>query len=155
MAHLEHGVPYIKIEIMKKIITYEIHGQVERNSYFRVGKALIRIEFKGGSINSAECIPARFITDNPLLQNAIESSEAYRCGQIKKGKVDVIEDESDKVIPQVDSVDNSAFPDVKNMQQARALLMAEPYMCQLSELQTKAAVKAKAAEKGVTFPNWL
>ena len=37
---------------MKKRITYEIHGQIERNSYFRVGKALVRIEFTGGAINS-------------------------------------------------------------------------------------------------------
>lgn len=140
---------------MKKIVTYEIHGQVERNSFFRVGKALIRIEFKGGSINSAECIPARFVTDNPLLQKAIESSDAYRCGQIKTGKVDVIEDVEVKSIPEDDKSESTAFPDVKNLQQARSLLMAEPFSCQLSDLQTKVAVKAKAEEKGITFPNWI
>ncbi len=140
---------------MKKIVTYEIHGQVERNSYFRVGKALIRIEFKGGSINSAECIPARFITDNPLMQKAIEESAAFRCGEIKKGKVDIIEDVNECAASSENATEVTVFSDVKNMQQARAVLMAEPFLCQLSELQTKAAVKAMAEEKGITFPNWL
>ncbi len=137
---------------MKQIVTYEIHGQVERNSFFRVGKALIRVEFKGGSINSAGVVPARFITDNPLLQKAIESSDAFRSGQIKRGKVDTIQEAEEKqdVVAQA-----NIFPDVTNMQQARTLLMADPYNCALSELQTKAAVKAKAEEKGLNFPNWL
>jgi hypothetical protein len=40
------------------------------------------------------------------------------------------------------------------MQQARALLMAAPYNCALSQLQNKGAVRAMAAEKNVSFPNW-
>ena len=55
-----------------------------------------------------------------------------------------------------DCDDNVAvYADVSNMQQARAVLMGEPYMVPLSELQTKAAVRNKADEGGVSFPGWL
>ena len=59
---------------MRKKVTYEIRGQIERSCYFRVGKALLRVEFTGGSINSAGMTPASYTTDNPIYQNAIESN---------------------------------------------------------------------------------
>lgn len=140
---------------MGKIITYEIHGQVERNSFFRVGKALIRVEFTGGMINSTGVYPAQYTTDNPLYQQAIENSQAFRNGEIKRGKVDEFDTaESSSNDKDADEA-GDVFTDVTNLQQARAVLMAEPYGCNLSELQNKAAVKAVATEKGVSFPNWL
>lgn len=140
---------------MGKRITYEIHGQVERNSYFRVGKALIRIEFTGGMVNSTGVYPAQYTTDNPLYQQAIESSDAFRRGEIKRGKVDEYETKHNTVAGAPNTDECEPFTDVTNLQQARAVLMAEPYCCNLSELQNKAAVKAVAAQKGVSFPNWL
>lgn len=137
---------------MGKRITYEIHGQVERNSFFRVGKALVRVEFTGGMINSTGVYPAQYTTDNPLYQQAIESSMAFRNGEIKRGRVDEISSKDN--IAKADE-EGDVFVDVANLQQARAILMAEPYCCNLSELQNKAAVKAVAAQKGVSFPNWL
>ena len=142
---------------MKKRITYEIHGQIERNSYFRIGKALMRIEFTGGAINSTGVYPAQYTTDNPLFQRAIENSEAFRNGEIKRGRVDIIGDGNpeakDKNGGDNDAV--SVVSEVTNMQQARAYLMAAPYNCALSELQNKNAVKSMAQSKGVSFPNWL
>lgn len=144
---------------MKKRITYEIRGQVERNCFFRVGKALVRIEFTGGAVNSAGIIPAQYVTDNPLYQRAIENSADFRNGIIRKGAVEVLdadgkltnEGDADKS----DEVAADVFPNVSNTQQARAVLMAEPYKCQLSQLQNKHAVRSKAEELGVSFPNWL
>ena len=142
---------------MKKRITYEIHGQIERNSYFRIGKALMRIEFTGGAINSTGVYPAQYTTDNPLFQRAIENSEAFRNGEIRRGRVDIIGDSNpeakDKNGGGNDAV--SVVSEVTNMQQARAYLMAAPYNCALSELQNKNAVKSMAQSKGVSFPNWL
>lgn len=137
---------------MGKKVTYEIHGQIERNSFFRVGKALIRVEFTGGMINSTGVYPAQYSTDNPLYQQAIENSEAFKKGEIKRGKVEKTGDD----VAQERADDNTIpFAEVTNMQQARALLMAEPYNCSLAELQNKAAVKAVAELKGIVFPNWL
>ena len=141
---------------MKKRITYEIHGQIERNSYFRIGKALMRIEFTGGAINSTGVYPAQYTTDNPLFQRAIENSEAFRNGEIKRGRVDIIGDSNPETKDENGGNDAvSVVSEVTNMQQARAYLMAAPYNCALSELQNKNAVKSMAQSKGVSFPNWL
>ena len=141
---------------MRKRITYEIHGQIERNSYFRIGKALVRIDFTGGAINSTGVYPAQYTTDNPLFQRAIECSDAFRCGEIKRGRVEVIEDKSnDAEISAEPEAQCDVVTEVTNMQQARAYLMAEPYNCPLSQLQTKNAVKSVAKANFVSFPNWL
>lgn len=141
---------------MKKRITYEIHGQVERNSFFRVGKALIRVEFSGGMINSTGVYPAQYTTDNPLYQQAIECSDAFRRGEIKRGRVDVLESDDVKAASEGEDADSvTPYVEVVNLQQARAVLMAEPYNCNLSELQNKSSVKTVAEQKGISFPNWL
>lgn len=139
---------------MKKKITYEIHGQIERNSYFRIGKALVRIEFTGGSINSTGISPAQYTTVNPLFQNAIENSDAFRNGEIKRGRVEIINEANAKNV-ESNGTSKDVHVSVTNMQQARALLMNAPYNCALSDLQNKSAIKAVAEEKGVSFPNWL
>lgn len=139
---------------MRKRITYEIHGQIERNSYFRIGKALVRIDFTGGAINSTGVYPAQYTTDNPLFQRAIESSDAFRCGEIKRGRVEVIEEK--KAADAAEPVGNGVVvPEVTNMQQARAFLMAAPYNCPLAQLQNKLAIRSVAKVNDVSFPNWL
>ena len=116
----------------------------------------MRIEFTGGAINSTGVYPAQYTTDNPLFQRAIENSEAFRSGEIKRGRVDIIGDSNPET--KDDNGGNDALSvvsEVTNMQQARAYLMAAPYNCALSELQNKNAVKSMAQSKGVSFPNWL
>lgn len=141
---------------MRKKVTYEIRGQIERSCYFRVGKALLRVEFTGGSINSAGMTPASYTTDNPIYQNAIERSELFRKGEIVVGTVYQLEStEADTLVSGQPQDDTTAFPDVTNVQQARSVLMGAPYNIPLSELQNKAAVRGKADELGVSFPNWL
>ena len=140
---------------MKKRITYEIHGQIERNSYFRIGKALVRIEFTGGAINSTGVYPAQYTTDNPLFQRAIENSDAFRNGEIKRGRVEVCSGNEHSAVDDVDRNADNVVSEVTNMQQARSILMAAPYNCTISELQNKSAVREAARAKGVSFPNWL
>lgn len=143
---------------MKKRITYEIHGQIERNCFFRIGKALVRIEFTGGSVNSTGVYPAYYVTDNTLFQRAIENSEIFRNGEIKRGRVEIIAEPGDDAVQENNESELSdlqVFSDVTNLQQARTVLMASPYNCTLAQLQNKAAIKAVAQEKGVSFPNWL
>ena len=141
---------------MKKRVTYEIHGQIERNCYFRIGKALVRVEFTGGAINSTGVYPAFYVTENPLFQRAIENSDAFRSGEIKQGRVEVVDEVGNSTFnAEEKQSDVAILSEVTNMQQARNVLMAEPYNCQLSQLQNKNAVKAVAAEMGVSFPNWI
>ena len=143
---------------MKKRITYEIRGQIERNCFFRIGSAMVRVEFSGGAVNSAGIVPAQYSTDNPLYQSAIENSADFRNGVIKRGVEQIIEEDAQGDEPATaveEKADENCFPLVANTQQARAVLMAEPYKCQLSELQNKHSVRSKADELGVKFPNWL
>jgi hypothetical protein len=114
----------------------------------------VRIEFTGGAINSTGVYPAHYVTENPLFQRAIENSDAFRSGEIKRGNVEVIDDtvaagnggeESNRVVE---------VPGISNVQQARALLMNAPYNCTLAQLQNKNAIKEMALEKGITFPDW-
>ena len=140
---------------MRKRITYEIHGQIERNCYFRIGKALVRIEFTGGAINSTGVYPAQYTTDNVLFQIAIENSDAFRCGEIKHGRIEELEENKATAPVATAESDVTVVTDVTNMQQARACLMAEPYNCSLSQLQSKAAIKSVAKANSVSFPNWI
>ena len=140
---------------MKKRITYEIHGQIERNCYFRIGKALVRIEFSGGSINSTGVYPAHYVTENALFQKAIENSEIFRNGEIKRGRVEIINETGDEAVENTKETDVQNYPDVTNIQQARSVLMNEPYNCTLAQLQNKNAIKAVAHDMGVSFPAWL
>jgi hypothetical protein len=142
---------------MRRKVTYEIRGQIERSCYFRVGKALLRVDFTGGSINSAGMTPANYVTDNPLYQKAIEESEQFRNGEIVIGATEKIE-EKESVVETTPADENSrqeVFVNVTNVQQARSVLMGEPYKVSLSELQNKGAVRGKADELGISFPNWL
>ena len=141
---------------MRKRITYEIHGQIERNSYFRIGKALVRIDFTGGAINSTGIYPAQYTTDNPLFQRAIEGSDAFRCGEIKRGRVEVLDEGGNAAAAAAEPETQCVVAaEVTNMQQARAFLMAAPYNCPLAQLQNKNAIKSVAKANSVSFPNWL
>ena len=142
---------------MKRKVTYEIRGQIERSCYFRVGKALLRVDFTGGSINSAGMTPANYVTDNPLYQKAIEESEQFRNGEIVIGATEKIEEKvaDANVVASEENGKKEVIVSVTNVQQARSILMGEPYKVPLSELQNKVAVRAKADELGVSFPNWL
>ncbi|MBQ2367236.1 MAG: hypothetical protein IKU50_05870 [Bacteroidaceae bacterium] len=142
---------------MKRKVTYEIRGQIERSCYFRVGKALLRVDFTGGSINSAGMTPANYVTDNPLYQKAIEESEQFRNGEIVIGATEKIEEkvaEANAASAEANSK-KEVIVSVTNVQQARSILMGEPYKIPLSELQNKVAIRAKADELGISFPNWL
>lgn len=138
---------------MKKRITYEIIGQVERNCFFRVGKAMLRVEFAGGAVNSSGIYPALYVTDNPLYQSVIEASDDFKRGVIKRGNVEEISQENDEV--KDGESNDSVYPEVTTLQQARQLLIAEPYCCSMASLQNKVAVKEAAKEKNVKFPNWI
>ena len=153
----DHAGSLVKNEFdMKKRVTYEINGQVERNCFFRIGKALVRIEFTGGAVNSSGVYPAQYTTENALFQRAIENSDAVKRGEITKGHVEVLDEGCGELASDEECGGYvTVVSDVTNMQQARAFLMAAPYNCPLSELQNKAAVKSVAGSKGVIFPNWL
>lgn len=132
--------------MVKKI--YAIEGMIEQSVIVPMGGGTVRVEFTGGRISSNGILPATYKTGNPLVQSAIENSDKFKNGTIKLLRV-IGEEEKIVVVKE----DENVFEDVKNSQEAKAILM-EQFGVALSELGNKAAILEKAKELKVVFPNW-
>lgn len=73
----------IKTTMKKKVITYGVYGMMEYQSVIKMGKCTMKVNFSDGSVNSFGQNPARFTTDNFMIQHAIEHSYDFRRGLIK------------------------------------------------------------------------
>lgn len=142
-----------KTELYKK--RYAIHGKVEMSVLIPINNAKLRVNFTNGVINSNGITPATFSTSDPVVQTAIENNKLYQKGLIKLdrkwkiGEVEEAKEESEKE----DSSEYTNYPDVKNAQSAREVLIRD-YNVSLAELQDKERIKNKAEELKVKFPNW-
>lgn len=67
----------------KRRITYGVRGMMEYQALIPVGKATLRILFTDGSMNSLGAHPAKFTTDNFMIQHAIENSADFKRGKIQ------------------------------------------------------------------------
>ena len=67
----------------KQAKTYAIDGMMEYQTIVRIGKSITKVNFTGGSINNGCRRPARFMTKNLVIQNAIEASNEYKRGRIR------------------------------------------------------------------------
>lgn len=131
---------------------YAISGFVERYICVPLGKtrkASITFHFKGGAIDSALRRDATFATSNLAEQALIESLPDFKRGVIKIYKV--IPDKP-KANAQAKTEQPGSYPDVTNVQSARAVLGGMGVPIEL--LQSKADVLQQAKERGITFPNW-
>lgn len=61
---------------------YGVYGLTEWEALLPVGKAAVRIHFKGGSLSALGVVPATFSTACPALQELIQKSEHFRSGRI-------------------------------------------------------------------------
>ena len=143
--------------------TYGVFGLVEYNTLIPLGKGRMRIEFTNGSITVRGIEPASFTTDNPVVQAAIEESDKFKKGRIKLVSKYIIGETTNEkvdesceadVLPNEDSLQKDVYPDVKNSQQAKDVLMNAPYNVSLAELGNKTSIKQCAEELGISFPNW-
>lgn len=151
-----------KIALYKK--RYAIYGKVEMSVLIPLNNAKLRVNFANGVITPSGITPATFSTSDPIVQTAIENHRLYTKGMIKLeksfkiGEVEVNdekpvsdEDKNEKESGSQSSV--KSYPDVKNVQSAREILISE-YSIPIAELQDKERIKMKAEELGIEFPNW-
>lgn len=151
-----------KIALYKK--KYAIYGKVEMSVLIPVNNAKLRVNFANGVITPSGITPATFSTSDPVVQTAIENNRLYLKGMIKLeksfkiGEVEVNdekpvsdEDKNEKEPESQSSV--KSYPDVKNVQSAREILIRE-YNVSIAELQDKERIKMKSEELGIEFPNW-
>lgn len=156
------------MDIFKK--KYEIFGMVEKSCVFRMGTGSIRVDFRNGLITTAGIVPASFTTTDPVIQFAIENSDKFKLGDIKLGYSTLFKKGTTSTVAEANlnaansnsgnesgsakNSDKKDFPDVKNSQMAKDILMSEPYNVPLLELPNKTAIQAKAMELNITFSNW-
>ena len=67
----------------KKRITYGINGFMDYQAIVKVGKANISIMFSDGTMTAFGSNPAKFTTDNFIIQQSIERSNEFKKGFIK------------------------------------------------------------------------
>lgn len=60
-----------------------MYNLVEWHAILRMGKAVVKVPFTGGSITTQGVSPATFATSNPVVQMAIERSPEFISGKIK------------------------------------------------------------------------
>lgn len=129
-----------------------------------VNNAKLRVNFANGVITPAGITPATFSTSDPIVQTAIENHRLYIKGMIKlekSFKIGEVEVNDEKPVSDEDKNEKEAgsqssvksYPDVKNVQSAREILISE-YSIPIAELQDKERIKMKAEELGIEFPNW-
>lgn len=151
-----------KIALYKK--RYSIYGKVEMSVLIPLNNAKLRVNFANGVITPSGITPATFSTSDPIVQTAIENHRLYIKGMIKlekSFKIGEVEVNDEKPVSDEDKNEKEAgsqssvksYPDVKNVQSAREILISE-YSIPIAELQDKERIKMKAEELGIEFPNW-
>lgn len=147
---------------------YGVFGMVEWSTLIPAGGGNIRIDFTNGSISTRGIEPATFSTENLAVQVAIENSPRFINGKIKlisKYEIGEIEKKDEDKDPAKDLKEGGSgsssgksegipFTDVRNSQQAKDILMGEPYNIPLAELGSKTAIQEKMTELNIVFPNW-
>ena len=69
--------------IIKTKTTYGVYNLVEWHARLRMGRATVKVAFVGGAITTQGVTPATFITEDPVVQFAIENSPEFKSGKIK------------------------------------------------------------------------
>lgn len=128
----------------------------------RISDKLVRIKFTGEYKTNRQGNLASFVTSDETVQKAIESFRSFG----EKGKAaiwlaDVVETKEPEVPvavkePEVPVDTNqgttNAYADVTTYEEAKAIMMAEPYNCKVQAVNTLERLLARAAKEGVSFP---
>lgn len=62
--------------------TYGARGLIEWQIALQTGGVILRILFTGGSIGNYGVLPARYTTDNEVIQKLIEESPHFKSGRV-------------------------------------------------------------------------
>jgi hypothetical protein len=92
-----------------------------------------------------------YVTSIKEVQEAIESSDRYINGDI--GLKNSADDENDSEEALSEGNPPKSFPEVIDINMAVDVLSAEPYKVDKRSLKTPSAIRSKAKEYNVEFPN--
>ena len=135
---------------------YGMRGMTEAVVYFAGGK--IKATFKGGIADKAYNTPAKLITENPVVQAAIESDPRFGSSIFLQKSVGGIGDKS--IVPEETPVESApvvadgtprSYDNVTTVGQAMNVLKS--LGVKASAMRTKESVLTAAEGINVTFPN--
>ena len=72
--------------------TYAARGMIDWQMALNIKGAIIKICFSGGSMGSNGVIPAKYVTDNEVIQYLIEQCPEYEAGRIYLISEDLVPD---------------------------------------------------------------
>lgn len=131
---------------------YGIHGQTQAvlNFPFNGGKASITVEFGRGRIGAGPLNrPATYTTENPVIQDIIESSSEFghliKLVRVSEGS------EEKKAAANENAPALAAHPEITSKEEAIAFLKAQG--AKATQLKDDDAIKKYATKIGVWFPN--
>lgn len=145
------------------IKVYKINGKTEVHEVFTTpsGKATFKVAFVKGNLDPKNRVPARFSTDNPVIQAVIEGSEKFgRTIFLDKvygediakpvEEIAPIPVKKAKTAPKTAAVKD--MPEVKTIADAATVLLAEGAPASDIDGTVEGARKA-AKSLGLSFPN--
>lgn len=62
--------------------TYGVTGMMEFIAIIYCGKTQVKVPFTGGSLSGYGVTPAKYTTENPMIQAVIENSDYFKSGKI-------------------------------------------------------------------------
>lgn len=137
---------------------YGVKGVIEWHALIPCGKSTMSVKFTGGTLTGYGISPARFATNDRMVQDIIERSEYFKCGKIilmnVYGEVnDNASDKSSKANSQAQSKDDDGSDKeviaVSSIEDAREVLKERGISW--TKLKTESAVLAIAASLNIEF----
>lgn len=139
------------------IKTYKTTRFSHLERFIKVQGKPMRIIFSGGYIGANINIPSTFITNNPLVQRAIENDERYGIDFVLlsscKEPIDERIAELKKTLSNPEEeTKQTQFTNVKTLKQAISVLV-ENYAVRASAITSKEVAHSIAKGLGIEFPN--
>ena len=136
----------------RKKKTYGVRGLMEWHALIPCGSASIDVHFKNGALTAYGITPARYTTDHPVIQAAIERSDYFA-----KGRIVLLEsvktggEEADEIVGEIqESSDDEALTEVKMSCNDDAKdYLSEQFGVSRSKLLTRSVMEEYAKEHGV------
>lgn len=133
---------------MRAIKVYGVAGLLEWQCLIVSGGVKYHITFSDGAMSATGNTPAKFRTDNPVVQNVIENSTHFKKGRIKLLKQTIIEEEGDKVA--TPAAENVKEVEVTDLEDAKQFLV-DNFNVSPVKLTGKRSITATAKEHNIVF----
>lgn len=129
---------------MKK--TYGAKGLMEWQCDIKSGKAMLHVPFTGGTQTEYGVTPAKYTTENPVIQAMIERSDHFKRGRIVLlSRTGTAAKETATV--KIEGKEEKSFATLADAKQ----WLAAEYNVTASTIKTVADAVAAAAKNGVTL----